>query len=94
MHDSVRMTVGEMIREGYIVPLGLNITKLASALDVSPSTLSRLLNGTSDLTFDMAVRLSHVLGRSVESWMNLQMPFSIKLARESVDLEQLVKLNG
>lgn len=82
---------GEFILLGYLEPLELTITSLAEKLDVSQSTLSRLINGKSDLSYDMAVRLSYVLGRSPQSWVNLQTNYSLSQVNESVDFKKLCK---
>ena len=37
----------EFIKEIYITPFGLSVRKVAENLSVSPSTLTRLLNGRS-----------------------------------------------
>lgn len=80
------MHPGEFIREMYMEPFDIHAADLAGYLDVSPSTLSRVLNAKADLSVDMAFRLSKVLGRSPESWMNLQTQYNLaKTRRESAD---------
>lgn len=63
---------GGFIKRNYIDELDLSAAELARALEVSESTLSRLLNEKIDLSPEMAVKVSKVLGRSAESWMNMQ----------------------
>jgi len=63
---------GEFIREIYITPFKLSVRKVAENLSVSPSTLTRLLNGESNISPEMALRLSKALGRSPESWLAMQ----------------------
>ena len=58
---------GEFITDVYLEPNGISGRELAAKLDVVPSTLSRILNGTSRVTPDMALRLSKALGRTPES---------------------------
>jgi len=53
-----------------IEPLGLTITDAASALGVSRTTLSELVNGKRGISPEMAVRLSQVFGASDESWLS------------------------
>lgn len=77
------MHPGEFVKELYMIPFGISSEKLASALSVSPSAFSRFINGKSDLSIDMAFRLSIVIGRSVESWMNMQNSFDIQRYREN-----------
>ena len=63
---------GELIEGVYLEPCGLSIRQVAERLDVSASTLQRLIAGKSRVSPDMALRLSRVLGRSAESWLTLQ----------------------
>lgn len=65
-------TTGEFIAEIYLRPNNLSARQLAEKLGVSPSTVSRLLNGHTKITPAMAERLSKVTGRSVASWIRLQ----------------------
>jgi len=65
-------TTGEFIAEIYLRPNNLSARQLAEKLGVSPSTVSRLLNGHTKITHAMAERLSRVTGRSVASWIRLQ----------------------
>ena len=73
---------GVFIKRVYIDEAGLKAVDIAEALDVNKGTLSRLLNGHTSLTSDMAVRLSAVLGRSAESWMNMQTAHSLAKAKQ------------
>lgn len=63
---------GGFIKRNYMDALGLTAAELASALEVSESTLSRLIHKKIDLSPALAVKLSKVLGRSAESWMAMQ----------------------
>ena len=58
------MHPGEFILWAYMEPLNIQAVDLADRLDISPSTLSRIINGKMDLSYEMAVRLSNVLGRT------------------------------
>ena len=69
---------GEIIRELLIEGAGLAVTDAAKQLDVDRTTLSRLLNGRSGISPDMALRLSLLLPNSdIEFWMNLQRDYDI-----------------
>lgn len=83
---------GEFIRTVYLEPFEITGRQLAAKLDVSPSTLSRILNGTSGISSEMALRLSKALGRSPESWLALQDSFELWQARQSVNLDQVQKV--
>lgn len=83
---------GEFIREVYIAPYGISVRKVAESLQVSPSTLNRLLNGESNVSPEMALRLSKALGRSPESWLAMQDQYDLWNARRNIDLRKIRKL--
>ena len=58
---------GEFITGIYLEPNNISGRVLAEKLGVAASTLSRVLNGTSRVTPEMALRLSKAFGRSAES---------------------------
>ncbi len=84
---------GEFLREIYITPSDISARKVAESLSVSPSTLNRLLNGESNISPEMALRLSKALGRSPESWLAMQDVYDLWHARKNVDLKSVKKLN-
>ncbi len=83
---------GGFICRNYLDPLGLSITQMAKALQVSPSTLSRLIKEQSSISPDMAVRLSRITGRSPESWLKMQMNYDLWQVRQSNDHSELQRL--
>ncbi len=86
--------VGGLIYRTYIEPFDdISANKIADALGVARSTFSRLINGVSDLSPEMAVRLSAVLGGSAESWLRLQENYDLWKARESVDTKNLTRID-
>lgn len=83
---------GEFIADVYLEPNHISVREFAGALDVSPSTLSRLLNGASAISPVMALRLSKALGRSPESWLAMQSNYDLWHARRKVKLGKIAKL--
>ncbi len=83
---------GEFITDIYLQPNGISGRELAEKLGVAPSTLSRVLKGTSRVTPEMALRLSVALGRSAESWLAMQDAYGLWIARQHVDLQRVEKL--
>ncbi len=79
------MHPGEFIMGAYIEPMELTASSVADALGVHRGTFSRLLNGKTDITPEMAMRLSDVLGGSPESWINMQMSYTLARLRSSKD---------
>ena len=83
---------GEFIAEVYLEPNHISIREFAGALGVSPSTLSRLINGSTSVSPVMALRLSEGLGRSPESWLTMQSNYDLWHARRTFKLGKIAKL--
>jgi addiction module HigA family antidote len=83
---------GEFIPGIYLEPNGISGRELAEKLDVSASTLSPILKGTSRVTPAMALRLSKAVGRSPESWLAMQDAHDLWVARQLVNLQRVGKL--
>ena len=84
---------GEFIREVYLAPSGISYRKVASKLKVAPSTFNRLIKGQSNISSEMALRLSKTLGRSPESWLIMQNNFNLWHAKQRLNLDEVEKLN-
>nr|WP_305793065.1 HigA family addiction module antitoxin [Sedimenticola hydrogenitrophicus] len=82
------MHPGEFIKRVYLEPFALGSNELARKLKVSSGLVSRLLNGKTDVSPAMALKLSKVLGRSPESWLLMQDNFNLWQARQTIDLSE------
>ena len=83
---------GEFIMETYIEPFNLSVRQVALNLGVSPSTLTRLLNGNSNISPVMALRLAKAFGRSPESWLALQDQYDLWHAKRTTNLKKVKSL--
>ncbi|MES9990801.1 MAG: HigA family addiction module antitoxin [Candidatus Thiodiazotropha sp.] len=84
---------GELIKRTYIEPFDdVSVASVARELGVAKSTFSRLVNGKADISPEMALRLSAVLGRSAESWLALQDHYDLWKARQAVNTDDLERL--
>lgn len=83
---------GEFIREVYLEELEISSRAVAAKLKVSPSTFTRLLNGKSSVTPEMALRLSKTLGRSPESWLAMQSNYDLWQTRKHFNVDEVEKL--
>ena len=90
------MHPGEFIKRVYLIPHDIGSNELSRKLKVSPGLVSRLLNGKTDVSPAMAIKLSKVLGRSAESWLNMQDDYSLWHARKKIDLDhyEAIQLSG
>lgn len=71
---------GEILREDYLLPLGMTPNALAQALKVPASRINDIVLERRGVTVDTAMRLVRYFGGDVQSWMNLQTAYEIKTA--------------
>jgi addiction module HigA family antidote len=83
---------GEFITEVYLKPNSLSARELAGKLSVAASTLHRILIGKSNISPEMALRLSKALGRSPESWLAMQYNYDLWQAKQRVNLSDVEKV--
>ena len=83
---------GEFIQDVYLEQLGTSYRTVASKLKVAPSTFLRLIKGQSNISSEMALRLSKTLGRSPESWLIMQNNYNLWHARQRLNLDDVEKL--
>ena len=82
---------GRFILRQCIEPFGLTITEAASALGVTRTTLSELVNGKRGISPEMAVRLSKVFGGTEEGWLVQQAQYELaQVRRDGMKLKKLV----
>lgn len=73
---------GEMLREDVLVPLGIEVTDAAQRLGLARTTLSRIINGKSGISPDLALRLERAGVSTARFWMNLQSNYELSKAQE------------
>ena len=74
---------GEVLREDYLVPLGMSVHALASALRVPATRLHEILKERRSISADTALRLARYYGGDAQSWMNLQAMYDLQIAERS-----------
>lgn len=82
---------GAIIQEA-LDELNVSLREFAKAMDIAPSTASRLLTEKAALTPEMAVKLAVVIGSSADVWLKLQIAYSLAEAEKVVDLTRLHRL--
>ena len=83
---------GEFIREIYLEPLGISYRTVAAKLKVAPSTFNRLIKGQSNISSEMALRLSKTLGRTPESWLIMQNNYNLWQAKQTINLDEVEEM--
>ena len=76
---------GLFIVETFLKPYNISARHLANDLNVSPSTLNRILQEKSGISPEMAIRLSIALKLSPEMWMKMQSQYDLWHAEKKID---------
>lgn len=76
---------GEILREEYLVPLGMSAGALAKRLGVPRTRIERLAGEQTGVTPDTALRLGKFFGTSPEFWMNMQASYDLKVTAQSLE---------
>ena len=81
---------GEILREDYLVPLGLSVNALSIALGVPAARIHEIVKERRAVTADTAARLAKHFGGDAASWLVLQANYDIKTLPTLQDIERLV----
>ena len=73
---------GRSIKTACLEPLGLSITEGAKVLGVTRQTLTKVINGRSGISPEMAIRLTKAFGSSPETWLHMQVAYDLAAARK------------
>jgi addiction module HigA family antidote len=82
---------GEILREDFMIPLGLSANALARALKVPPNRITAIIAAENPraVTPDTALRLARYFRTTPEVWLNLQqahdLSAAIALQGEAID---------
>jgi len=81
---------GEVLREDFLVPLGLSVNALAIALGVPATRIHEIVKERRAVTADTAARLARYFGGDAASWLMLQATYDLKTLPTRRDIERLV----
>lgn len=71
---------GEVLREDYMIPLGLTGNALAKALNVPAARINDIVRERRAVTADTAMRLARYFGGDARSWLHLQAAYDLRVA--------------
>jgi len=72
---------GEMLREEFLIPLGITQNALALKIRVPATRIGEIIHGKRAITPDTALRLARFFGNSPEFWLNLQQMHDLSRAK-------------
>jgi addiction module HigA family antidote len=76
---------GEILREEFMIPFGLNPNKLAIALRVAAPNVYEIVREARGISPEMALRLARYFGTTPEFWMNLQSHHDLAVSRQKAE---------
>ena len=90
------MHPGEVLREEFLIPLGLSAGALAKACGVPRTRIERIASEETAITADTALRLGKALGTSAQLWLNLQNEFDMRTAKRQIgkELDKITPVTG
>ena len=81
---------GEVLREDYLVPLGLRVNALSVALGVPATRIHEIVKERRAVTADTAARLAKHFGGDATSWLVMQANYDLKTLPTLHDIERVV----
>ena len=72
MTKKIIITVGDILKEEYLDPMGISAYRLAHVIGVSTSLMSQILHGITSISADVAYRLGKFFDTSPQYWLNMQ----------------------
>ena len=78
-HPGAPLHPGEMLREEFMVPLGISANALAMALRVPSTRISEIVGERRSISADTAYRLARYFGMPAQFWMNLQSAYDLSI---------------
>ncbi len=73
---------GRIVRSACLEPLGLSVTEGARILGVTRQTLTKVVNGKSGVSAEMAIRLAKAFGSTADVWVRMQASYDLAQARK------------
>lgn len=86
----LRTHPGEVLKEEYLVPLGLSARALAKELDIPANRLTEIMRGARDVSADTAIRLGRYFRTDPRFWLNLQAAYDLSKAENAHSYKKIV----
>jgi addiction module HigA family antidote len=74
---------GEVLREEFLLPLGVSAHALAMELKVPAPRINDIVRERRSITPDTALRLARYFGSTPQFWLNLQTSYDLKIAERT-----------
>ncbi|MEQ1854705.1 MAG: HigA family addiction module antitoxin [Chthoniobacteraceae bacterium] len=78
------VTPGELLREEFLVPMGISQYRLAKAIGVPAQRIGEIVAGRRTVTADTDLRLCRFLGLSNGYWLRAQAAYDMEVAERAI----------
>jgi antitoxin HigA-1 len=85
------VTPGELLREEYLIPMGLSQYRLAKEISVPAQRIGEIVAGKRSVTADTDLRLCRFFGLANGYWLRAQAAYDTEVAEEALS-ETLEKI--
>jgi antitoxin HigA-1 len=75
---------GEILREEFLVPLGITAHALAMELKVPATRINDIVRERRSITPDTALRLARYFGTTPQFWLNIQTSYDLKIVERKM----------
>jgi addiction module HigA family antidote len=75
---------GEVLKEDFMVPMGITTRQLSADLDVTSSRISEIVNGKRAISAETALRLGLFFKMEPRFWLNLQAEYDMRMAEREL----------
>src|SRR6266704_2740501 len=75
---------GEILREEFLMPLGISQYRLAKEIHVPARRINEIVLEKRGISADTALRLGRYFGTTAQLWINLQARYDLEVARDAI----------
>jgi antitoxin HigA-1 len=75
---------GEILREEFMLPLGLSMNRVAMDLRVPVTRIADIVHERRGVTADTALRFARYFNNTPAFWMNLQTRYDLEVAEDEI----------
>jgi addiction module HigA family antidote len=76
---------GEILREEFLIPLGISQYRLAKEIHVPARRINEIVLEKRGISADTALRLGRYFGTTAQLWINLQARYDLEVARDAIE---------
>lgn len=88
-HKKIFIHPGEVLKEEFLVPLGISANRLATSLGVPANRIAAIVNGKRAVTADTAILLGKAFNTTPEFWINLQAHHDLEMAKAEASNDRI-----